>query len=370
MAQRKLSNSGALNKLRSRWDFYLIVGLAVIVISYLLFLDSFSTSWIIIASLVFLGQVAIFLFDLPKNHREKDSKLLPAFGAGTWLSLLRLLLLSMVAGFLIFPRLVGGLAWVPFTLYLAFNLLDLVDGYAARRWGQVTRLGEKLDLDLDGRGMLVGSLLAVLAGAAGWWYLLVGMARYFYVFGIWLRKRLRLPVIEKANQRGRPLAGLQMGVSTAMLAPALHPPYTIWISTLVMVPFLANFIYDWLVIGRKRAKQVLFPEWVTKLLPLILRAALVPLPAFRLFSIEASGVSLAIEVLIMIGLLLGAGVRVLCLILLIQIGLVLQKQLPQTLDLIVSLFSLTLVYLGPGAYSLWQPETSILRRRLGESRGK
>ena len=361
---RWLSNLEAMKRLKARWGVFLFIGMAVIVIGYLL-LGS-PISWFVIAGAVFIYQCAILNFDLRTNYSKEQDKILPGFGPGTWLSLLRLLALSLLAGFLVAPRPGEWLAWGPFALYLSFNLIDLIDGYAARRWGQVTLLGTKLDLDLDGRGMLMGSLMAVLIGTAGWWYLLVGLARYLYVFGIWVRKRSSLPVVEKPNPRGRPLAGLQMGVTVALLAPTLHPPFTIWISTLVMIPFLINFLYDWLVIGRKRAKQVVFPDWVKKSLPLILRAVLVALLAYRLVSTETIGASLAIGVLIIIGLLLGAGVRVLCLMLLIQIGLVLQTQQPQPMDLFISLCSLALVYLGPGALSAWQPENPILRKRLGE----
>lgn len=365
---RPSADTAKLRKLRSQWGSFLFAGITTIVIaSWSIRRETVATPWLFLALSVFLYQAIIFFFDLHLNHGRNSRRLLPGFGLGTWLSLARLLALSLLAGFLTTRRYENGLAWVPFVLYSAFNLIDLVDGYAARRRGQVTRLGGKLDLDLDGRGMLVGSLMAVLMGKVGWWYLLVGLVRYLYVIGIWLRLRLALPVIEKANPRSRPLAGLQMGIATALLAPALHPPYTVLISTLVMIPFLANFLYDWLMIERRRVvKGNFLPDWTSTLLRVVLRLLLVALLAYHFVTTENSVSAAAIELLVMTGLFIGAGVRVLCLVLLIEIGLVLQDLPLQIIDLLISTISLALVYLGSGSWSLWEPETFILRRRLGE----
>lgn len=319
----------------------------------------------------FLYQATVLYFDLNLNRARKSGKLLSGFGAGTWLSLVRLLLLSLLSGFLVTPRYGNWLAWAPFALYLMFNLIDIVDGYAARRWGKVTLLGQKLDLDLDGRGMLVGSLLVVLGGRAGWWYMLVGLARYLFVFGIWARRKLHLPVVEKPNPLARPLAGLQMGVTTALLAPVLHPPFTILISSLVMLPFLSNFLYDWLVIGKKKvAKQTALPEVVANMFPLVLRLLLLILVANRVISNGRTGVNGYLEIILVLGIFLGIGVRLLSLLLLVQVGLIMQTQPIGSFELALSLCSLLLVYFGPGIFSAWIPEASILRRRLGEKPGK
>jgi CDP-diacylglycerol--glycerol-3-phosphate 3-phosphatidyltransferase len=358
-----------LRKLRSQWGIFCGAAIVIILVSgWLTRHDTFSTPWLFLATFSLLYQAIILYFDLGLNRAKKSGKLLPGFGLGTWLSLVRLLLFSLLAGFLVTPRYGNWLAWAPFTLYLVFNLLDLVDGYAARRWGQVTRLGQNLDLDLDGRGMLVGSLMVVLIGTAGWWYLLVGLARYLFIFGIWARRKLRLPVIEKPNQLARPLAGLQMGVSTALLAPILHPPFTILISSLVMIPFLANFLKDWFEIGRENiANQIRFPQWVMRSLPTLLRLILFGLV---FVNISDHGIYQGAELILAIAILLGVGVRTMGLLLLIQIGLALQTQDPDVVDLTISLLSLSLVYLGPGPFSFWQPETLILNRRLGEAEPK
>jgi CDP-diacylglycerol--glycerol-3-phosphate 3-phosphatidyltransferase len=370
--ERGVEGSMSIGKLRAQWGLFCGAAIAIILVfSWLTRQETFSTLWMFVALFFLLYQTIILYFDLNLNRAGKSGKLLSGFGPGTWLSLIRLLLLSLLAGFLVTPRYENWLAWVPFTLYLMFNLIDLLDGYAARRWGKETLLGKKLDLDLDGRGMLVGSLMAVLGGMAGWWYLLVGLARYLFVLGIWLRRKLRLPVIEKPNPLARPLAGLQMGVTTALLVPVLHPPFTILTSSLVMLPFLSNFLYDWLVIGKKKpARQASMPDLVTKWIPLALRFLLFILVANAFLSRGSVSTDWYIEILLAAGIFLGFSVRLFGLLLLTQIGLTLQSQAIGSYELLLSLCSLILVYFGPGMYSIWTSEASILRRRLGEKPGK
>jgi CDP-diacylglycerol--glycerol-3-phosphate 3-phosphatidyltransferase len=102
-------------------------------------------------------------------------------------------------------------------------------------------------VDLDGRGLLVASLLVYQNGQVGWWFLLVGAARYVFVFGSWLRRRRGLSVQKlKENLGRRALAGTQMGLTTALLAPVFSPPETTLAAALFMIPFIANFSYDWL----------------------------------------------------------------------------------------------------------------------------
>ncbi|MCZ7668816.1 MAG: hypothetical protein M5U34_17250 [Chloroflexi bacterium] len=48
-------------------------------------------------------------------------------------------------------------------------------------------------MEFDGLGILLVSLLAVWYGQLPGWYLLIGLARYFFVFGLWLRQKRHLP---------------------------------------------------------------------------------------------------------------------------------------------------------------------------------
>lgn len=354
---------GALDQLRLQWLLSVVLSAAILYAAWTG--GGLSSSWLGVAFVVLVGQLTILFFDLPK-HRIASKKLATEFGLGTWLSLLRLALLSLLAGFLT-GRPFGILAWLPFALALAFNLLDLADGYAARVSGTTTKLGKKLDLDLDSSGMLLVPLLAVIYGTAGWWYLLVGLARYLYVFGLWLRRRRGLRYAPQPNRLRRPLAGVQMGIGVALLAPGLPVSVGLFISTLTMLPFMANFAYDWLV-ETKQIRKV-SRRWFSSKLEnsalLLLRFGLAALIASNLV-MQSSSPLLALEAVCAAILLLGLAGRPAVFVLLLSVGMRLVAQAPQTADFALLGLGLVLLYLGIGKYSLRRFGEAWLFRRAGE----
>jgi CDP-diacylglycerol---glycerol-3-phosphate 3-phosphatidyltransferase len=90
-----------------------------------------------------------------------------------------------------------GLPAIIFTLAIA---ADFFDGFAARVSNHVTRLGEALDMKLDGVGVLIAIILAVQYGSLPAWYLLVASARYLYLGGIYIREKKAYPVYELPTQ--------------------------------------------------------------------------------------------------------------------------------------------------------------------------
>lgn len=318
--------------------------------------------------------MALLWFDLDLNKPPTKTRLLSRFGLGTWLSLLRLLCISLLAGFLFAPLPAGWLAWVPFALNLVCNFTDFSDGYAARVTGSVTRLGEKLDQDLDGRGVLVATLLAFHYGAVGWWFLLVGLARYLWLFGLWLRRRAGLPFYSFPNRLRRPFAGVQMGIGTALFAPSLPHEATFFISSFSMLPFLGNFAYDWLVSVKtfhfyKKDQKRIADAWqkLSSWSLLAVRFLFAALMVARV-SQAASDPYLILELAAAFLLLLGLGGRPLAFVFLLLTGLRLLGQIVQPADLAALSCGLTLLYLGVGAFSLRNvPETWIFRSLGGKS---
>lgn len=118
--------------------------------------------------------------------RDRDGYRLSAINVPTVLTLLRVVLLPGVVLFLVERQFVLALV-----AYVAAALSDVADGWLARRWNQVTRLGTVLDpiIDIVFNLSLLGGLHA--AGLVAWWVfalaglryglLLVGGA-YLYVF--------------------------------------------------------------------------------------------------------------------------------------------------------------------------------------------
>jgi CDP-diacylglycerol--glycerol-3-phosphate 3-phosphatidyltransferase len=179
----------------------------------------------------------------------------PAVGLGlaTHLTLLRGLLISLVAGFLLIPP-AGLVRWLPGLLYAGAALCDRYDGIVARRLGEASWLGARLDVEMDALGLLVAPLVGVVWGRLPAWYLLLGAAYYLFRAGVSLRGRWGLAVHPerlRRNRYARFFAGVQMILVATSLLPVLGRAVTTWAATLLMLPTLLLFARDWLiVIGR------------------------------------------------------------------------------------------------------------------------
>ena len=168
--------------------------------------------------------------------------LLPTLGYGNGLTLTRGLAICLLAGFLFSPRPPGLLAWVPALLYTLSSIIDYLDGYVARVTGHSTVLGEILDMEFDGLGMLVAITVAIQYGQLPWWYLILGLGRQLFIGGIWLRNRLHKPIYEMTPSENRRLiAGFQMGFMTVILWPIFSPPTTTLACVLFSIPLAGSF---------------------------------------------------------------------------------------------------------------------------------
>jgi CDP-diacylglycerol--glycerol-3-phosphate 3-phosphatidyltransferase len=171
------------------------------------------------------------------------------------LTALRGLLVSLVGGFLLLPP-VGAVRWLPPFLYAAAAVADYFDGIVARRLGEATARGAHFDEAMDALGLLVAPAVAVSWGRLPPWYLLLGAAYYLYRGGLWLRRRLGLPLyLEQVTRRPltRVFAGLQMALVSLALAPVLPLEITSAAATVLMVPTLTFFVRDWLLVTGRRS---------------------------------------------------------------------------------------------------------------------
>jgi len=192
---------------------------------------------------------------LPGNRRGAG----PVFadlGWGNAASWLRGALLALVAA----TGLTGeglhgrGLALVA-GLYACAAGLDFVDGWLARRTGRVTRLGQRLDLHLDGWGVFWAAWNAVRSGQMPTWFLAVGLARPAYV--LWeaaLRAAGREPGPWPPSPLRRWLAGVMMVFLVAVLAPWPGPQPTRWVGVPLSALFLAHFGLDMAFVALRSGK--------------------------------------------------------------------------------------------------------------------
>jgi CDP-diacylglycerol--glycerol-3-phosphate 3-phosphatidyltransferase len=376
------AQSSVLEQLRKETALFAALGFSLLAACYaalrLGWEAKYAALWLILPSLAVVYQLTILLYNLPANVRLGETQPLPNLGWGNRLTLLRGFLAAGVMGFLLLPRPEGWLAWLPGILYTLSCAADFFDGYAARMTNHATRLGEVLDMSFDGIGVLAASLLAVQYGQAPAWYVLVGLARYLFLGGLWLRKRLDKPIYELPPSLSRRIfAGLQMGFLAILLWPLFSPPGTHIAAALFGLPLLFGFGRDWLYVSgvlkqrqpRKRPGEALRNWALTALRGLILALNLSLLIAW---SGKLSNVSLP---LIALGVLNGLAVALIVFGVLPRVaaGFALgflgfyQMLSPLTASQIVLAVAYTIIlYAGSGALSLWTPEDYLYRHRAGE----
>jgi CDP-diacylglycerol--glycerol-3-phosphate 3-phosphatidyltransferase len=289
-------------------------------------------------------------------------------GLATALTLARGLLLGALAGCLLLPPR-GWVAWAPALLYTTAAVADLFDGYLARRRGEVTTLGSRLDVALDALGLVVAPVVAVALGRLPWWYLALGLTYYAFRGGLWLRRRRGLPLHEdrlRPDPRARMFAGYQMGLVATVLFPVLRPPGTFIAATLFMAPTLALFAREWLLVTGR-----IGPEAGVATFAAVRRLLGVALPVLRAL-VTAGLVALVLAGKITPAILLGAA--------LLAAGVLTRLTAFATaaalttilggdgFALAVYLTTLLLLLAGGGRAVLWNPEDRWLVMRAGSRR--
>jgi len=237
----------------------IVIGLAALLTSFALWPPAWRAPSTFAASLALsLATWAVVSGTLWRTRRLLGHRA-TGLGAATHLTLLRGLLVSAAVGFMpVVPA--GAVRWLPALLYAAAAICDRFDGIVARRMGQATAFGARLDEAMDALGLLAAPLVAVAWGRLPPWYLLLGAAYYLFHAALWLRRRLELPIhLEKVARRQstRIFAGLQMTLVAVALAPLLPAAVTTVAATLLMMPTLIFFARDWFImIGRLEPRHL------------------------------------------------------------------------------------------------------------------
>jgi CDP-diacylglycerol---glycerol-3-phosphate 3-phosphatidyltransferase len=245
----------------------------------------------------------------------------------------------------------------------------------ARRQHRQTELGQRLDIETDAAGLLIALLVAVSLDRLPAFTLLVGLAYYLFVFGIWRRRQRHLPLVAlQPRPYARIIAGFQMGVVAMALLPLFNPPFTSIAAALVMTPLLVGFGRDWLVVScRLRSdsnQRTALDHWAglvsARFLPLVLRPLLL---AGGIATLVQGAASLPHPVWLwaqsLCCLLAGVGWmgRSAALLLTLLLSCSLTPYGTGLPVLVLFGIAATLMLTGTGPLSLWSPEEEILYRR-------
>lgn len=386
-------------RLRRRWLATAVLWAGVLLLGYSLLRPVWPGAgrWAAVAVPVAAYGLWVLWRSLPENHREGETAVLTTLGWGNNLTLMRGLAISLVAGFLFSPWPEGALAWLPMLFYTAADVADYLDGYLARITNHVTALGARLDMEFDGLGMAIVSLLAVWYGQLPSWYLVLGLARYLFVLGLWWREKRGLPVYAMTpSVHRRIFAGFQMGFMSAVLWPIMPPAGATIAGTIFATATAVSFSRDWLVvIGRidprseryRRARRWIY-RLTTHWLPLFLRLGLLGGTAvilanlspiwqpeawvdlFVSWRLPGPGLWAAGWAIVLMGAVtaaaLGAMGRLLSLVLVFPLGfdIITRGLLPE--NGLALACAVMLMLLGTGPLSWWRPEDRFMVRRAGE----
>ena len=164
------------------------------------------------------------------------SHLKPAGGYANWVTLLRYIMLLLIAAF-------SGV-WPLWSLGLLLSiplLLDGLDGYLARRLNQTTKFGGMFDMETDSLFIVLAGMILYKRNIVGAWLLPAAYIRYFYVL---LLALLQLNRLQEKSTRFGPFIALIMFVS--LILEFLFQSSATWIilftaSCLIVISFAYSF---------------------------------------------------------------------------------------------------------------------------------
>ena len=280
----------------------------------------------VVAAAVLTAVWAILWFNLGANHPvgQPDAPF-TGLGPGNTVSVLRGLVLALLAGLI--PPFAPG-AWpqarsAAALLVVLFMLLDLVDGWLARRTNRVSLLGERLDIETDSAGLFVVALLGALWHLLPPWYLGVALLRPLFVAGQALRVRRGLPNHPwPASDSRRRAAAWQCILMVGCVWPGTDRQLIELGAWIVALLVAASFGRDWLwMTGAWTADSAFNRRWqrfryaVRSWLPVSLRPltvlggmTMLAEPAVPLEGLAAQGLAVVAGVSLLT-ILTGAGLR-------------------------------------------------------------
>ena len=169
------------------------------------------------------------------------------FGPGSYITLVRAVLVAALAGLVARPASSAG-AWSVIVIAVVALLLDGVDGWVARRTSTVSAFGMRFDMETDAALVLVLAVLAWRYGKAGPWILAAGLLRYVFVAAGWVWSWMRRPLTP--TLRGRLICIVQIGALIVAILPPVERPASTIVAALGLAALCYSFLADTLRLWR------------------------------------------------------------------------------------------------------------------------
>ena len=191
-----------------------------------------------------------------------------------WLTLLRIFFVPVIVAALVQERLfsirLGGLLitndWLALGFFLAAAGTDLLDGYLARRWRQVTTIGTLLDPIADKLLVSAALIALVQVNAVPGWIVILIVGREFAVSGLRSIAAAEGYTIRASDLGKSKMIAQVAAVSCLLLSlrrPALHTPGivltwgVVFFSVLSAISYFRKFWHKVDVRTKKRRRREL-----------------------------------------------------------------------------------------------------------------
>lgn len=179
-------------------------------------------------------------------------------GPGFWVTWCRSVAIVMIAGFACAPGLLEDHWKLVAALYGLNVFLDIVDGAVARASDTVSPMGARLDSQVDGLGLFVASLCALMLRVLPAHYIALSAAYMLFHFGIWWRREKNRPVYPERmvkSVHNRYFAGAHMILVLVAISSRANPSVLTGFATLGELVLLVCFARDWLVVSGRVSAQ-------------------------------------------------------------------------------------------------------------------
>jgi phosphatidylglycerophosphate synthase len=166
---------------------------------------------------------------------------LPAFGAANRITLLRVVLLALVAAaFGEAPK--AALSWTIIVVVTLALILDGVDGRVARQTRTTSSFGARFDMETDAALIMILSLLCWQFGKAGIWILAAGGMRYGFVLAARALPWMRAPL--PPSRRRQAVCIWQSACLLGVISPLFPVPASELLAAATLVMLSTSFAID------------------------------------------------------------------------------------------------------------------------------